>query len=1237
MQLSSRILTALAVLILAVAVVAVRAGSPGTVEAATGTIDVVNVGTCYTTDTDVFDVSACEDGDGGDYNVAERTTILETGSVFATYAHDPKTAPDDPRGVLKNSNRIKISISDSGRDKRTPVLLPAGAADPGAADGEGLWILGDNPDTPDVQETDFRLPSTDLLEIRKDFADIVIDDDDTGLSWQERGEAAGDAFTYNENGVEEGVTIIKNTAAIDAGTVFKPMDVADESLVTIYGTLRLATPTGAQDPPAPVFKKLNNELSLDEDVGSGYTEKEQGPDSLEVAPWISLQVSLPAGASVEVEYIVYHTSEREALIGGNKAADYVDVTTTTDDESKYVPDFTKAEDKAVSELLVEARSDGRANKQALHLMETSRFSGRYEGYLMLTDENGDESGNNWGIAVKAATGSEPSGAAVIGVESGPVDIVYRDTDGKPKTLSVLIDTVPPTVQVDTPVHESEGQDTSPNFSGSYTDDSSGLRQKTFRLYVDHNDDTEESGEQTRSNGSLALDIEVDVSVVPGKDVVESLEDYRGYDNEPTFGVIADDDVFLGEDVDSNNLATRKIVEGDNHDDGALDGTFGDSIRISFTPDNEDETFNNTIDFHALVVDVAGNIGFSDSDPDGPRFINDLGEEKPKTGRYNVLGWYARHIFFLDETEPEIFQEQSATGFYSENDDGDPVANRSGILVAFDRAVDADSIGVDTFGVTLDPIGGPGSTGASADVVDIDVDGRAVYLLLDQELLSDATPSVDIVTGQWVADPAGNRLTGGKQAPFEVNDGITPQLTVALSGGSGTGDGGEGPSSLTGNSIIITIGTDEEISATPSIAVVCSDIAWDSDSDGETDKGLSDLVGQRSGALTDSSAIFSPDLDMDEDPNLYGDTYKCGTDEVKLQQVQSYSRPGLEWEFQWVNFSNEQALEDGKLTVVAYGRDRKSYASLTPRKIDADPTPVNRYNWGAATAEFLYDTTDPDPNATPGDGEVVTESRPFVLLNYTDATTVSIDDFSVDGTSQEISTLGDNRFLYWPEALGIGSHAVSVDAVDAAGNEGTFEYSFKVAERDPFNLKLIAGWNAVSFPGNPIDPMIGDVFTEDVIDMVAGWDATDPQKPWSIATKMEGEWSTHTDFATLNRVSARYGYWVHAQGFVTQKVQLVGQIDRTDANVVPADLVTIPTEPGWNFVGVISQDGRQTQSHDGKPLMTDGDNVSSGSYLGDNKRAYTWDAIRSEFKILENGDDVTIGDGIWVYYGGGIAP
>ena len=712
MQLSSRILTALAVLILAVAVVAVRAGSPGTVEAATGTIDVVNVGTCYTTDSEVFGVGDCDDGDVGDYDVAGRKTITETGSVFATYAHDPKTAPDDARGVLENSNLIKISIADTGRDKRTPVLLAAGDADTDLIDEV-------DPATEDVIDGN-------LQYIRDDLDNQVIDIDDTRFTWQKRGIVNPTEFTYTiaDQGVEEGITIIKATGVTEQ---FKPMDVADESLVTIYGTLQLAAPIVGGVAPAAVFKKLNNELSLDEDVGSGYTKDEQGTGSLEVAPWISLQVSLPAGASVVVEYIVYHTSEQEVLVGGRneRATQYTatpDVADTEADEfeaDSAAPDFTKAEIKAGTALLLEARSDGRANKQSLHLTETSRFSGRYEGELILTDENGDGGEDaNWGLSVRS--GDDTDAVAVIGVESGPVDIVYRDTDGKAQTLSILIDTVPPAVQIDTPVHKSEGQDTSPNFSGSYTDDNSGLRKDTFRLYVDHTDDLEESGDQI--GPKKALEIEVAVTGDPDKDVVESLEDYRGYATEPIFGVIKDQKVFVEED-DANTI---KVVEGDNHDDGSLDGTFGDSIRISFPPSNEDETFNNTIDFHALVVDVAGNIGFSDSDLDGPRFINNLGEDADdrKTGRYNVLGWYARHIFFLDETEPVIFQEQSVTGFYGENDDDDPVANRSGILVAFDRAVDADSIGVETFGVTLDATGGAGSTGASADVVDIDVDGRA---------------------------------------------------------------------------------------------------------------------------------------------------------------------------------------------------------------------------------------------------------------------------------------------------------------------------------------------------------------------------------------------------------------------------------------------------------------------------------------------------------------------------------
>ena len=595
----------------------------------------------------------------------------------------------------------------------------------------------------------------------------------------------------------------------------------------------------------------------------------------------------------------------------------------------------------------------------------------------------------------------------------------------------------------------------------------------------------------------------------------------------------------------------------------------------------------------------------------------------------------------------IYQEQSVTGFYGRDDDDNPKPHRSGILIAFDRAVDPDSIDNGTFEVTLDPTGGPGSTGAMAQVMNVDPQGREVYLLLSEELASDATPMIDIATSKWVSDPAGNRLTGGDQKAFEVKDGITPKITVALSDGSGTGEGDEGPSKLTKNSITVTIAADEEINSTPSLVVVCSNIGWDSDlsdTDADHDKDLDALRKMRSGGLDNSSADFTTQIKGADGKTADLTSYSCGTPGTAghytfgLQQVQSYSRPGLEWEYQWVNFSGSKKLEDGKLTVLAYARDRQSYAPLTTRKISDPATSTTKYNWGAGTAEFRYDTTLNDPDSTPEAGKTVTEARPFVLLDYSaDKSTVAIDEFKIDDAVQTADSLGGNRFLYWPDELPLGAHDVVVKAVDAAGNEDTFELSFKSAERKAFGLKLIAGWNAVSFPANPIDPMIESVFTDAAVDMVAGWDASDPEKPWSIATRMEGEWTTNDEHATLNKVHAQYGYWVHSKGFITQRVQLIGGITRTDPEVTPPGLVSIPTMAGWNFVGVIDQDGDQTQDNFGDALSNNGTQVKAGDYLGDNKRAYTWDPIRSKFDIIESGDALEIGDGIWVYYGGGIAP
>ena len=79
----------------------------------------------------------CDDGDGNQGDLAgfdlvandnDPGEISEVGTVDATYSFDPITAADSPRGILKNADLIKVSIEDTGRDKRTPVLLPVGGA-----------------------------------------------------------------------------------------------------------------------------------------------------------------------------------------------------------------------------------------------------------------------------------------------------------------------------------------------------------------------------------------------------------------------------------------------------------------------------------------------------------------------------------------------------------------------------------------------------------------------------------------------------------------------------------------------------------------------------------------------------------------------------------------------------------------------------------------------------------------------------------------------------------------------------------------------------------------------------------------------------------------------------------------------------------------------------------------------------------------------------------------------------
>ena len=515
--------------------------------------------------------------------------------------------------------------------------------------------------------------------------------------------------------------------------------------------------------------------------------------------------------------------------------------------------------------------------------------------------------------------------------------------------------------------------------------------------------------------------------------------------------------------------------------------------------------------------------------------------------------------------------------------------------------------------------------------------------------SDATPMVEIAVGGKVEDMAGNETFANEFDQFAVKDGITPRLTVTLSGGSGTGTGtgSESAEKLTKDRITVHVESDEMLQGSPRIIVACSGISWNTTSgDTKVSNDIDDLVANRSGAFSDrpSETPVREDAPASKADafaaSAYYD-YTCGydvnedkfDDDYAIDDVSSLNRSGTTWEFTWQNPSGDaRKLQDASLTAVAFARDRSRY-------YDADGGDLE--NWGSSSAEFTLDTALNSPAADgggdlqPDDGDMVKESRPFVLIEFEESTTVTLESVELDDVEikDDFERPQDNRFVYWPASIAQGDHEVEVEATDGAGNEVFFEYSFEVSDRGDFLINLLAGWNAISVPADPVDTAIGAVFTDPSVDTVIGWDT----QGWRIAVRRDGVWESNQRYAALNEIRARYGYWVKSRNFVRQPVQLRGPVSRTDGG--NPGLISIQTVPGWNFVGVIDQDGDQTEDDFSNSLQgSDGQLVTANDYLGQNYvRAYTWDATFSRFDVVRPIDAMKIGAGVWVYYEGGIAP
>ena len=387
------------------------------------------------------------------------------------------------------------------------------------------------------------------------------------------------------------------------------------------------------------------------------------------------------------------------------------------------------------------------------LTETGRNTGRFEGEVQLIERTD--------TLATVKINSAPAGVAqVAGVDrvpviGGPVTVEYQDaaTSGTAtnvkRTATYNVDNTVPSVTVTTPADGGQSQNRLPSFTGTGADSQSGLDISTFSLRIDRTDDPTNTTMVIAANGTLN-------------------------------GTAAN--------IDTTTLGS----------DGATDisWSYTESTALP-TMSPSTETPNNTVDFQALVHDLAGNVGYSDAKTSG------TGADDAGSGRHANQP----HTVKIDQKTPSISSAATGTGWDTSASPAAEKADASSIKVTMDGKIDSTSVAPSDIQVVFSNSGGTHVPSA------IDVKDSVLYLKLDTAIPSNNKPTVQIKSG--IADLAGNSANSGSKV---ATDGIKPVVTMVTSGGSGTGTGTEATDALTKDKMTITVTSDENLNGPPKITV-----------------------------------------------------------------------------------------------------------------------------------------------------------------------------------------------------------------------------------------------------------------------------------------------------------------------------------------------------------------------------------------------------------------------------------
>ena len=471
----------------------------------------------------------------------------------------------------------------------------------------------------------------------------------------------------------------------------------------------------------------------------------------------------------------------------------------------------------------------------------------------------------------------------------------------------------------------------------------------------------------------------------------------------------------------------------------------------------------------------------------------------------------------------------------------------------------------------------------------------VYLELAEDLAADAEPDV-VVVGGAVFDLAGNT---NDAKTVEAADWIAPSLTVVV-----TGTANDRPVVNEDGSFSVDVRSDEDLNRRPVVFFVA--IMPDQTKGGDTTTTSDDEY-----KYTIMDVDEASPLTQQEDENHWAKNYRRTSIDIAL------------------------GADSGKLIgIIVLGEDGEdnsgATAGWTPgtHQNAANPADTNSLNLVKMDGANLLIEIDEEFNnkvatdigeVTPrsDDKETTESANPFVKLDFAgedgeydlggyedshDTVTVTEITLNGDDVMSSLNRVNATQFSLVLRDLAVGTHKVEYVAEDEAGNEmddGVF--TFKVNERQPYEIEVQPGWNLLSFPATPVEPGIGDVLASNqYISPVLGYQEGD----WLTAIREEdGTWR-----GRLMEITGGYGYWMHARTFESIETMLA-EVDQA------ATLPTVPVTAGWNLLGVL--DIFQNAEGD-PPGQSDAEgNFAAANYEADNyfssidwKVSYTYDTRQS---------------------------